>query len=201
MLPCKIPNWAHDEHTSMEIKLFSSWRPHQTPLDSFQPASPSSNLHDPNHPPNNGVKDEVPLNDFLSLNRQELKLVSSTSSPSGAAEQSLENMLAGMEGQHQPLAIASLPFRRGCTHCPSVGGFMHPHNPPCVQPLAVGYGVKPLISYTANTSSQFKHIADLSSGNPVTLTRTHTSHRVTSTPKCFLKYKHDSLIQDVKGSG
>lgn len=175
MLPYKIPNWAHDEHTSMKIKLFSSWRPHQTPLDSFQPASPSSNLHHPNHPPNKGVKDEVPLSGLLSLNRQELKLVSSTSGPAVAAEQSLENMLAGTEGQHQPLAIASLPFRRGCTHCPSVSGSMHPHKPPRVYPLAVGYGVKPLILCTASTSSQFKHIPDLSSGNPVTLTRTHTS--------------------------
>ncbi|XP_052533299.1 microsomal triglyceride transfer protein-like isoform X1 [Tympanuchus pallidicinctus] len=56
--------------------------------------------------------------------RQELKLVSSTSSPSEAAEQSLENMLAGMEGQHQPLAIASLPFRRSCTHCPSLRAYL-----------------------------------------------------------------------------
>lgn len=167
MLPYKFPNWACDEWTSIEIKLFSSWRPHQTPLDSSQPASSSSNLH----PPNKGVKDEVPLNGFLSLNRQELKLVSSTPSPAVAAEESLENVLASIEGQHQPLAIASLPFRRGCTHCPSVGGSMHPHKPPCVHPLAVGFGVKPLISCTASTSSQFKHIPGLSSGNSST-----TSH-------------------------
>uniref|UniRef100_A0A8C9G781 Vitellogenin domain-containing protein n=1 Tax=Pavo cristatus TaxID=9049 RepID=A0A8C9G781_PAVCR len=56
--------------------------------------------------------------------RQELKLVSSTPSPAVAAEQRLENMLAGTEGQHQPLAIASLPFRRGCIHCPSLRAYL-----------------------------------------------------------------------------
>ncbi|XP_021255262.1 microsomal triglyceride transfer protein large subunit-like [Numida meleagris] len=56
--------------------------------------------------------------------RQELKLVSSTPGPAAAAEQSLENLLAGMEGQHQPLAIASLPFRRSCTHCPSLRAYL-----------------------------------------------------------------------------
>ncbi|NP_001309733.1 microsomal triglyceride transfer protein-like precursor [Gallus gallus] len=56
--------------------------------------------------------------------RQELKLVSSTPSPAVAAEESLENVLASIEGQHQPLAIASLPFRRGCTHCPSLTAYL-----------------------------------------------------------------------------
>ncbi|POI21843.1 hypothetical protein CIB84_014409, partial [Bambusicola thoracicus] len=56
--------------------------------------------------------------------RQELKLVSSTPGPAVASEQSLENVLAGTEGQHQPLAIASLPFRRGCTHCPSLRAYL-----------------------------------------------------------------------------
>ncbi|OXB63853.1 hypothetical protein ASZ78_004148 [Callipepla squamata] len=56
--------------------------------------------------------------------RQELKLVSSTPGPAVADEQSLENALSGTEGQYQPLAIASVPFRRSCTHCPSLRAYL-----------------------------------------------------------------------------
>ncbi|XP_032301358.1 microsomal triglyceride transfer protein large subunit-like [Coturnix japonica] len=56
--------------------------------------------------------------------RQELKLVSSTPIPAVADEQNLENMPAGTEGQRHPLAIASLPFRRSCTHCASLRAYL-----------------------------------------------------------------------------
>ncbi|XP_054238570.1 microsomal triglyceride transfer protein-like [Indicator indicator] len=57
--------------------------------------------------------------------RQQLQLESPpVPGPAEGAGQSLENVLAGMEGQHQPLAMTSLPFRRVCTHCPSLRTYL-----------------------------------------------------------------------------
>uniref|UniRef100_A0A8B9SNA0 Vitellogenin domain-containing protein n=1 Tax=Anas platyrhynchos TaxID=8839 RepID=A0A8B9SNA0_ANAPL len=44
--------------------------------------------------------------------RQQLELVSSSPAPEEE------------DGQHQPLGMASLPFRRGCTHCPSLVAYL-----------------------------------------------------------------------------
>ncbi|KAM6262974.1 microsomal triglyceride transfer protein large subunit-like [Spheniscus humboldti] len=57
--------------------------------------------------------------------RQQLQLVSPPMpGPAEVAGRSLEDALAGMEGQHQPLGMASLPFRRVCTHCPSLRAYL-----------------------------------------------------------------------------
>nr|XP_038037636.1 LOW QUALITY PROTEIN: microsomal triglyceride transfer protein-like [Anas platyrhynchos] len=56
--------------------------------------------------------------------RQQLELVSSSPAPEEEARRSLEDALAGTDGQHQPLGMASLPFRRGCTHCPSLVAYL-----------------------------------------------------------------------------
>ncbi|XP_010578308.1 PREDICTED: microsomal triglyceride transfer protein large subunit-like [Haliaeetus leucocephalus] len=57
--------------------------------------------------------------------RQQLQLVSPPMpGPAEVAGQSLEDALAGMEGRHQPLGMASLPFRRVCTHCPSLRAYL-----------------------------------------------------------------------------
>ncbi|XP_035167755.1 microsomal triglyceride transfer protein-like [Oxyura jamaicensis] len=56
--------------------------------------------------------------------RQQLELVSSSPAPEEEARRSLEDALAGTDGQHQPLGTASLPFRRGCTHCPSLVAYL-----------------------------------------------------------------------------
>ncbi|XP_027764930.1 microsomal triglyceride transfer protein-like, partial [Empidonax traillii] len=53
--------------------------------------------------------------------RQQLQLLSPpTPGPAEESGQSLEDVLAGTEGRHQPLGMASLPFRRVCTNCPSL---------------------------------------------------------------------------------
>ncbi|XP_017688132.1 PREDICTED: microsomal triglyceride transfer protein large subunit-like [Lepidothrix coronata] len=53
--------------------------------------------------------------------RQQLQLLSPPMpGPAEVSGQSLEDVLAGTEGQHQPLGMASLPFRRVCTNCPSL---------------------------------------------------------------------------------
>ncbi|XP_071294429.1 microsomal triglyceride transfer protein-like [Agelaius tricolor] len=57
--------------------------------------------------------------------RQQLQLVSPAMP--GLAEvsgQSLEDVLAGTGARPQPLGMASLPFRRVCTHCPSLRAFL-----------------------------------------------------------------------------
>ncbi|XP_074686099.1 microsomal triglyceride transfer protein-like [Strix aluco] len=57
--------------------------------------------------------------------RQQLQLVSSqTPGPAEVAGQSLEDALSGMEEQHQPLGMPSLPFRRVCTLCPSLRAYL-----------------------------------------------------------------------------
>ncbi|XP_026707845.1 microsomal triglyceride transfer protein-like [Athene cunicularia] len=57
--------------------------------------------------------------------RQQLQLVSSqTPGPAELAGQSLEDALSGTEEQHQPLGMASLPFRRVCTRCPSLRAYL-----------------------------------------------------------------------------
>ncbi|XP_050832383.1 microsomal triglyceride transfer protein-like [Serinus canaria] len=57
--------------------------------------------------------------------RQQLQLVSPAMP--GLAEvsgQSLKDVLAGTGARPQPLGMASLPFRRVCTHCPSLRAFL-----------------------------------------------------------------------------
>ncbi|XP_059333663.1 microsomal triglyceride transfer protein-like [Ammospiza nelsoni] len=57
--------------------------------------------------------------------RQQLQLVSPA--VPGLAEvsgQSFEDVLAGTGARPQPLGTASLPFRRVCTHCPSLRAFL-----------------------------------------------------------------------------
>uniref|UniRef100_A0A8C5X886 Vitellogenin domain-containing protein n=1 Tax=Malurus cyaneus samueli TaxID=2593467 RepID=A0A8C5X886_9PASS len=57
--------------------------------------------------------------------KQQLRLVSpAVPAPAEVSGQSLEDVLAGMETQPQPLGMASLPFRRVCTHCPSLRAFL-----------------------------------------------------------------------------
>ncbi|XP_057259310.1 microsomal triglyceride transfer protein-like [Pezoporus wallicus] len=57
--------------------------------------------------------------------RQQLQLASPPiPGPAEVAARSLKDALAGMEGQHQPLSMASLPFRRVCTHCPSLRAYL-----------------------------------------------------------------------------
>ncbi|XP_064573336.1 microsomal triglyceride transfer protein-like isoform X3 [Zonotrichia leucophrys gambelii] len=57
--------------------------------------------------------------------RQQLQLVSpAVQGLAEASGQSLENVLAGTGAQPQPLGMASLPFRRVCTHCPSLRAFL-----------------------------------------------------------------------------
>ncbi|XP_076194279.1 microsomal triglyceride transfer protein-like [Aptenodytes patagonicus] len=57
--------------------------------------------------------------------RQQLQLVSPPMpGPAEVAGRSLEDVLAGTEGQHQPLGMASLPFRRVCTRCPSLRAYL-----------------------------------------------------------------------------
>ncbi|XP_072727159.1 microsomal triglyceride transfer protein-like [Ciconia boyciana] len=57
--------------------------------------------------------------------RQQLQLASPPMpGPAEVAGQSLEDVLAGTGGQHQPLGMASLPFRRVCTRCPSLRAYL-----------------------------------------------------------------------------
>ncbi|XP_014795886.1 PREDICTED: microsomal triglyceride transfer protein large subunit-like [Calidris pugnax] len=57
--------------------------------------------------------------------RQQLQLVSPPMpTPAEVAGKSLEDVLAGTERKHQPLGMASLPFRRICTHCPSLRAYL-----------------------------------------------------------------------------
>ncbi|KAM6130227.1 microsomal triglyceride transfer protein-like [Phoenicopterus ruber ruber] len=57
--------------------------------------------------------------------RQQLRLASPpTPGPAEVAGRSLEDALAGTEGRHQPLGMASLPFRRVCTRCPSLRAYL-----------------------------------------------------------------------------
>ncbi|KAM6203821.1 uncharacterized protein WM294_005385 [Sarcoramphus papa] len=57
--------------------------------------------------------------------RQQLQLVSPPMpGPTEVAGQSLEDALAGTEGRHQPLGMASLPFKRVCTRCPSLRAYL-----------------------------------------------------------------------------
>ncbi|CAN0235898.1 unnamed protein product [Bubo scandiacus] len=57
--------------------------------------------------------------------RQQLQLVSSQMpGPAEVAGQSLEDALSGMEEQHQPLGMPSLPFRRVCTLCPTLRAYL-----------------------------------------------------------------------------
>ncbi|XP_009487512.2 microsomal triglyceride transfer protein-like [Pelecanus crispus] len=57
--------------------------------------------------------------------RQQLQLVSPLMpGPAEVARRSLKDVLAGTEGQHQPLGMASLPFRRVCTRCPSLRAYL-----------------------------------------------------------------------------
>ncbi|KAM9232988.1 microsomal triglyceride transfer protein-like [Leptosomus discolor] len=57
--------------------------------------------------------------------RQQLQLLSPPMpGPAEADGRSLEDTLAGMEGWHQPLGMASLPFKRVCTHCPSLKAYL-----------------------------------------------------------------------------
>ncbi|XP_069719408.1 microsomal triglyceride transfer protein-like [Phaenicophaeus curvirostris] len=61
--------------------------------------------------------------------RQELQLVSPPApSPAEVAGKSLKDALAGTEGQHQPLGMASVPFRRVCTRCPSLRAYLKAFN-------------------------------------------------------------------------
>ncbi|KAK4821154.1 hypothetical protein QYF61_014249 [Mycteria americana] len=57
--------------------------------------------------------------------RQQLQLASPPMpGPAEVAGQSLKDALAGTEGRHQPLGMASLPFRRVCTRCPSLRAYL-----------------------------------------------------------------------------
>ncbi|KAM6306370.1 microsomal triglyceride transfer protein-like [Aegotheles albertisi] len=57
--------------------------------------------------------------------RQQLQLVSPLMpGPAEVAGQNLEDALAGTERHHQPLGMASLPFRRICTRCPSLRAYL-----------------------------------------------------------------------------
>ncbi|KAJ7426926.1 microsomal triglyceride transfer protein large subunit-like protein [Willisornis vidua] len=57
--------------------------------------------------------------------RQQLQLLSPPMpGPAEVSGQSLEDVLAGTKGQHQHLGMASLPFRRVCTQCPSLRAFL-----------------------------------------------------------------------------
>ncbi|RLV97697.1 hypothetical protein DV515_00011504 [Chloebia gouldiae] len=57
--------------------------------------------------------------------RQQLQLVSpAMPGPAEVSGQSLKDVLAGMGAEPQPLGMASLPFRRVCTHCPSLRAFL-----------------------------------------------------------------------------
>ncbi|XP_010150151.1 PREDICTED: microsomal triglyceride transfer protein large subunit-like [Eurypyga helias] len=57
--------------------------------------------------------------------RQQLRLMSPPMpGPAEMPGGSLEDALAGTGEQHQPLGIASLPFRRVCTHCPSLRAYL-----------------------------------------------------------------------------
>ncbi|XP_054688749.1 microsomal triglyceride transfer protein-like [Grus americana] len=57
--------------------------------------------------------------------RQQLQLLSPPMpGPAEVAGRSLEDALAGTEGRHQPLGMASLPFRRVCTRCPSLRAYL-----------------------------------------------------------------------------
>lgn len=88
-----------------------------------------------------------PTSGCFSPNRQQLELVSSSPAPEEEARRSLEDALAGTDGQHQPLGTASLPFRRGCTHCPSVSDTAWPQKSPCAWggwEEVERFGVKPL---------------------------------------------------------
>lgn len=99
------------------------------------------------------VNDEALPNGFSSLHRQQLQLASPPiPGPAEVAARSLKDVLAGMKGQHQPLSMASLPFRRVYTHCPSVSDSTQPQNSPHALPQAghlgrqekaVGFGVTP----------------------------------------------------------
>lgn len=97
---------------------------------------------DPNHW---SWRVEIPelSTDCFFLHRQQLQLVSPAMP--GRAEvsgQSLEDVLAGTGARPRPLGMASLPFRRVCTHCPSVSDTAEPQNSPSGWAL-VGFGVKP----------------------------------------------------------
>ncbi|XP_030309578.1 microsomal triglyceride transfer protein [Calypte anna] len=66
--------------------------------------------------------------------RQQLQLVSPLMpSLTEVTGQSLEDALAGMKGQHHPLSMASLPFRRVCTHCPSLRAYLKAFNSPRIK--------------------------------------------------------------------
>ncbi|XP_010182015.1 PREDICTED: microsomal triglyceride transfer protein large subunit-like [Mesitornis unicolor] len=57
--------------------------------------------------------------------RQQLQLVTLPKpGPAEVAGQNLKDVLAGMEGRHQPLGMASLPFWRVCTRCPSLRAYL-----------------------------------------------------------------------------
>ncbi|XP_008633742.1 PREDICTED: microsomal triglyceride transfer protein large subunit [Corvus brachyrhynchos] len=57
--------------------------------------------------------------------RQQLQLVSpAMPGPAEVSGQSLEDVLAGTDARPQPLVMTSLPFRRVCTHCPSLRAFL-----------------------------------------------------------------------------
>ncbi|KAK2530834.1 hypothetical protein Q9233_006053 [Columba guinea] len=57
--------------------------------------------------------------------RQQLQLVSPPMpGPAEVTGQSLKDVLAGTKERHQPLGMASLPFRRVCTHCPSLRAYL-----------------------------------------------------------------------------
>ncbi|XP_056351560.1 microsomal triglyceride transfer protein-like [Oenanthe melanoleuca] len=57
--------------------------------------------------------------------RQQLQLVSpAMPGPAEVSGQSLKDVLASTEAWPQPLGMASLPFRRVCTHCPSLRAFL-----------------------------------------------------------------------------
>uniref|UniRef100_A0A8C3QNI9 Vitellogenin domain-containing protein n=1 Tax=Cyanoderma ruficeps TaxID=181631 RepID=A0A8C3QNI9_9PASS len=57
--------------------------------------------------------------------RQQLQLVPpAMPGPAEVSGQSLKDVLAGVEARPQPLGMASLPFRRVCTHCPSLRAFL-----------------------------------------------------------------------------
>uniref|UniRef100_H1A204 Microsomal triglyceride transfer protein large subunit-like n=1 Tax=Taeniopygia guttata TaxID=59729 RepID=H1A204_TAEGU len=57
--------------------------------------------------------------------RQQLQLVSpAMPGPAEVSGQSPKDVLAGMGAEPQPLGMASLPFRRVCTHCPSLRAFL-----------------------------------------------------------------------------
>lgn len=102
--------------------------------------------HDPNHWPWRVEITDVSIGCF-SLHRQQLQLVSpAMPGPAEVSGQSLKDVLAAMGAEPQPLGMASLPFRRVCTHCPSVSDATNPQNSPGALPQAGhlwGLGLNP----------------------------------------------------------